>query len=344
AAPPEAPTEPPATTLPTATTAPTEAPTQLSASAVPTAAAGGPPAIGEAPLRLSKSASVARAVPGQTFSYAIELLSSHAGAVELHDYIDPLLEVIAVEAPGASCAAGNPVVCTVHMESSRPAAIVVRVRTRQSAAPGTPTVSQALAQDERSFTASSDPVVVQIAPLALPVLAQAGTPTPIVTEEEEEEPIPTETATPAMTAPAASPTPLVSEEAPAASLTPLISEEGGTPPPAAQQPQPTPTPTTSPIRPPTRPAQAVVPLPTTSATVPAAGLGVGLIGFALILHGARRVRHQNAALAGQVATFRPLHALGRTIASLQRATAVTTAEMNARVRQLAELLERRIED
>lgn len=380
-------TPPDATNMPAATDTPpdaTDVPAAPTAepSAVPTAvptAAGGllpsepAPFIGDAPLRLSKIASVPRAAPGETFSYSLELVSRSTGAVEVRDFIDQQLDVVDASVTGGTCRIGNPVVCTLNVTQGRAATIAVTVRAHADAPLGAPTVSQALAQDDKSFTASSEPVVVQIAAQSQAVQAQASSPTPIITEEEDD-PAPTPTATSAAGAQTvtplvseeddlgASPTALVSEEddvqtTPAA-VTPLVSEEddlgatptalvseeggAGYPPPVAQQPRSTAVPAATPaIRPPTRPAQAVVPLPNTAVTGPTAGVGVALLGFALILHGTRRVHGQHNTLGDQLAAFRRLRPVGRTIAHLQRSTAEAAAEMDERARRMADLLDDR---
>jgi hypothetical protein len=92
------------------------------------------------------------------------------------------------------------------------------------------------------------------------------------------------------------------------------------------------------IRPPERPAQAVIPLPHTSATAPVAGAGFVLVGFALILHGARRVRGRQRELNARIAAFPRLRVLVRTIGRLQHDTVETTEELDEQVRLLSERL------
>jgi hypothetical protein len=333
------------------------------------------PTVGDVPLRLDKSASTQSVAPGESFTYRIELMSVRSGAAEVRDFIDAQLEVVAATVDGGSCSLANPVVCTTNVTQGQPAVAAVTVRLRPEAAAGAQIISQALAQDDQSFTASSGPVVVQVAAVApaaqesapreAMLQQQAGTPSPIVSEEEGE---PVASATPSLTpvtqaatatiitsseesaappaqAPAGSPTPIISdEEAPGAqpAATPMIVPTvAGTVqivPTSAAYPAPqTPVSTDAPIiRPPARPAQAVVPLPNTAATGPAAGAGFALIGFALILHGTRRVRWQGEELAARIGAYPRLRALARKVGLLQRALVETTAEMDQKVHDLAD--------
>jgi hypothetical protein len=361
------------TEQPAATSVPTEQPAATNEAAPATPQ----PTIGDMPLRLDKSASTQSVAPGQSFTYRIELLSVRSGAAEVRDFIDTQLELVSATVDGGSCSLANPVVCTTNVTQGQPAVAAVTVRVRPEAATGAQIVSQALAQDDQSFTASSGPVVVQVAAAAPavqegaprdPMLQQqAATPSPIVSEEEGE---PVASATPSLTpimqaatattinsseesaappaqAPAGSPTPIVSDEAapgtqPAATpvIVPTVSGPVQVVPTSAPYPAPqTPVSTDAPIiRPPTRPAQAVVPLPNTAATGPAAGAGFALIGFALLLHGTRRVRWQDNELAARIGAYPRLRALARKAGLLQRELVETTAEMDEQVKDLADRL------
>jgi hypothetical protein len=221
-------------------------------------------------------------------------------------------------------------------------------------------------------------VVVQVAAPAM--LQQASTPTPVITEEDDvgapdsgPDPFlpPTPTDVPEQGAPvpdvaAATPTPTAADggvipNVPAPDVaggtpTVIVSEEedlgapddlapqlpGVTIIPTSAAPGAVATPVPE-IRPPTRPAQAVVPLPNTSATAPAAGVGFAMIGFALILHATRRVRAEDAALDGGLSIFTRLRSLAKAAERASRATAESTAEMEEQARRLRDMLDRRDE-
>ncbi len=353
---PAEPSPPPPTETPAEPSPPpsTEPPAEPTATIPPLTT----PVPGEAPLRVSKSASVQQAMPGESFSYTLQLVSAHSVTVEIRDYIDAQLEVTGVDTTQGSCSIGNPVVCLMQLAQGQPAEIVISVRARPDVSPGAETVSQALVQDDKSFTASSEPVVVQIIRPA-PVVQQVDTQAPVVAEEEES-PATRQPAPRSATDP--SPTPLArggapdsapAQEGEVGALPPLVPSGSGaeTPTPPATQVEAgpaatprvaaTPTPTTSPVRPPTRPAQAVVPLPDTSVTGPAAGLGFMLIGFALIIHGTRRVRLREAELAVRARTFVRLQAIAGVVRQLQRTTADSVAEQDEQARRLVSALDER---
>jgi hypothetical protein len=118
------------------------------------------------PLTLSKSASVQFASPGQEFTYslAVGTNSSVPIQIEVRDPINAQLEVIGTSASNGSCqVSGNTVVCNVTAVVNQPVSININVRVRPSVQSEVTITNQAAAQDARSFTAASDPVVVRIA-------------------------------------------------------------------------------------------------------------------------------------------------------------------------------------
>jgi hypothetical protein len=124
------------------------------------------PVLDVPPLTLSKSASVQFASPGQEFTYslAVGTNSSVPIQIEVRDPINAQLEVIGTSASNGSCqVSGNTVVCNVTAVVNQPVSININVRVRPSVQSEVTITNQAAAQDARSFTAASDPVVVRIA-------------------------------------------------------------------------------------------------------------------------------------------------------------------------------------
>ncbi len=123
------------------------------------------PVLDVPPLTLSKSASVQFASPGQEFTYslAVGTNSSVPMQIEVRDPINAQLEVIGTSASNGSCqVSGNTVVCNVTAIVNQPVSININVRVRPSVQSEVTITNQAAAQDARSFTAASDPVVVRI--------------------------------------------------------------------------------------------------------------------------------------------------------------------------------------
>lgn len=136
--------------------APTAAP-----SAEPTVA---PPPVGAPPLSLTKQASTDSVLPGQTFSYTLHISASQDQThVEVRDNLDERLDVVSIDTGSGSCTSNGMVVCSVRVGADDPATITIVARARTSVTPGEQIVGQASAQDERSFTAASERVVVRIA-------------------------------------------------------------------------------------------------------------------------------------------------------------------------------------
>jgi hypothetical protein len=116
-------------------------------------------------LTLSKSASVQFASPGQEFTYslAVGTNSSVPIQIEVRDPINAQLEVVGTSASNGSCqVSGNTVVCNVTAVVNQPVSININVRVRPSVQSEVIITNQAAAQDARSFTAASDPVIVRI--------------------------------------------------------------------------------------------------------------------------------------------------------------------------------------
>src|SRR4051794_10730240 len=146
---------------------------QLDAPPSPTVGLGAPP------LTLQSSASVARAVAGEQFSFTTTIAANSVEprAVELRANIDAQLELISVS--GGSCGGGTTLSCNLKVQSGLSATIVVAVRVRASAASSSQLVYQALAQDDLSNTAASDQVVVTIAiPPSVPTTPPEPAPSP----------------------------------------------------------------------------------------------------------------------------------------------------------------------
>ncbi len=123
------------------------------------------PVLDVPPLTLSKSASVQFASPGQEFTYslAVGTNSSVPMQIEVRDPINAQLEVVGTSASNGSCqVSGNTVVCNVTAIVNQPVSININVRVRPSVQSEVTVTNQAAAQDARSFTAASDPVVVRI--------------------------------------------------------------------------------------------------------------------------------------------------------------------------------------
>ena len=123
------------------------------------------PVLDVPPLTLSKSASVQFASPGQEFTYslAVGTNSSVPIQIEVRDPINAQLEVVGTSASNGSCqVSGNTVVCNVTAIVNQPVSININVRVRPSVQSEVIITNQAAAQDARSFTAASDPVIVRI--------------------------------------------------------------------------------------------------------------------------------------------------------------------------------------
>ncbi|MEO7911690.1 MAG: hypothetical protein ABIV47_18755 [Roseiflexaceae bacterium] len=135
--------------------------------------------LGEPPLTLHSSASVASAGAGEQFSFTTTIAadSVESRAVELRANIDGQLELLSTS--GGSCSGGSALSCKLSVQRGQPATIVATVRVRSSAAPGSRLVYQALAQDDLSNTAASDQVAVAIATApAAPTTPPAPAPSP----------------------------------------------------------------------------------------------------------------------------------------------------------------------
>lgn len=138
-------------------------------SALPQPDGPAPPAptahLGQPPLSLQSSASVASAGAGQQFNFTATVAGSSAEprSVELRATIDGQLELLSASASGGSCSGGATLVCKFTVRSGQPATIVAAVRVRPNAAPDSRLIYQVLAQDDQSNTAASDQVVVTVA-------------------------------------------------------------------------------------------------------------------------------------------------------------------------------------
>src|SRR6266508_2020979 len=165
-------TGPTATTGPTDTAGPTATPgTPPVASSTPTSGPSPTPTAtltplpNEPPLRLDKAASVSSVQIGQKFNYTLTVFSNKTSAstIDVRDPIDSSLEVLGASATIGTCSnANNIVTCQVNAQNNQPVTINISVQVRSSASLGQRIPNQALAQDDRSFTAASDRVVVDV--------------------------------------------------------------------------------------------------------------------------------------------------------------------------------------
>jgi len=230
------------------------------------------PVLDVPPLTLSKSASVQFASPGQEFTYslAVGTNSSVPIQIEVRDPINAQLEVIGTSASNGSCqVSGNTVVCNVTAVVNQPVSININVRVRPSVQSEVTITNQAAAQDARSFTAASDPVVVRIAG------GGVVPPTP--------SPDPNRPTSPPVTPVPQSPTPpSTSPQPPQPPQPPAPPGDGGGAPPEGAPPLPPPVdlvlpPTPAPVAPatpvaqqprPTRPRGTAVPRTATPAASP----------------------------------------------------------------------------
>jgi hypothetical protein len=329
--------------------------------------------LGEPPLRLESSASVASAAAGEQFSFTTTVIaaSDDPRAVEVRASIDGQLELLSVS--GGSCSSGATLSCKLSAQRGQIATIVAAVRVRPGAAAGSRLFYQALAQDDQGNTAASDQVVVTIAPappsVGIPPAEPTAIPTPpdpalrptvVPNVPANGASAPTHPrhaasrpAHPAPTAAPVAPTNTVALNAPAA-LTPpavpvailrssanavndptpgdsaapadswLVTAPGIEVPaqaldpglPAAvalAQPAPEVAPAAPADAPPAVPVtvapRQIVQLPNTAAMPLIAGFVAVLLGFALILHGLRRVRraaeqlHRQGAALGRLTTL-----------------------------------------
>ncbi|MBC8163057.1 MAG: hypothetical protein H7Z42_17770 [Roseiflexaceae bacterium] len=333
--------QPSATSVPTATTEPTIVPSptvQLVA----------------APLTLEQASSAASARPGEQLDLTLVITTSSAETrrVVVRSQIDQRLEVVSVNTASGLCSPGEEVVCTLEITSSAPATIAITTRVAAQAVPGIMLISQATAQDDTFVTAASNRVVITVsgsvsleqpdAPTTAPAVVQPSAPATAVPPAAElpapEQPQPVEatpTATPEVVAAADIPIP-------APVLPPPPPEQAvedallrGTPvlPPTLVPAQPVAT--TAPVP----PAQTSPLLPNTSATLPAFGLGIGLLGLAVTLHGTRRVRRADAQLASEGAALGQLSPLIDQSVALQHSTIGEIERMCQHSAQMQQMLD-----
>jgi fimbrial isopeptide formation D2 family protein/uncharacterized repeat protein (TIGR01451 family) len=131
----------------------------------------------EPPLRLDKAASASSVQINQQFNYTLTVFSNKtsASAIDVHDTIPSSLDVLGVSTTNGSCSnAGNVVTCQVTAQNNQPVTINILVQVRSGAVAGQRISNQALAQDDRQFTAASDSVVVDVAAGSLPPNTPGG--------------------------------------------------------------------------------------------------------------------------------------------------------------------------
>src|SRR5215212_9594315 len=157
-------TPPAATDTPTVGTPPVVSTTPTNGPS-PTPTATLTPLPNEPPLRLNKAASVSSVQTNQKFNYTLTVFSNSANAstVDVRDTIDGSLEIVGSSASNGTCTtANNLVTCKVTVQNNQPVTIDISVQVRSTATAGQRIPNQALAQDDRSFTAASARVVVDV--------------------------------------------------------------------------------------------------------------------------------------------------------------------------------------
>ena len=360
----------PATALPTAlaaTALPATATTTPTATIVPTWTPLPTFELTDPPLTVDVSASTRTVRAGDQFSYFLTVASSsdQPRQIELRQSVDGRLDILEASSNSGACTIGYPIVCTVAAAKAASAQIIINLRVPVALVPGSVFVSQALARDDQRVTAASErievsvigvstqsnqvsPTVPPTRPPAAPVANDPAPATaPAATEAALTEtpavvaagltiiPTATHTATPA-TDNTSTPTGLPQQPTAGTVRSPTIG--------AAQSPTSALPPTLAPLGPsgsqPTNPTAPSVSLPRTAATVPAFGLGVGLLGLALTLHSTRRIRRADAHLSNAGVAIGQLGPLVDQASELQQATAEEINRMNGNSLEMQELLER----
>lgn len=135
--------------------------------------------VGPAPLTLTKTASTDVVLPGQSFAYTLRIATNRAQArAEVRDILDPGVEVISIESASGACTSADVIICRVEARAQEPATILITVRVRDTVAPDTWLIGQALTQDDSDFTAASERVAVRVAAPPPVVSAPAATASP----------------------------------------------------------------------------------------------------------------------------------------------------------------------
>lgn len=138
-------------------------------------------------LLVLKTASVAEAQPGQSFSYSIAVVNEGTAAVTLRDVLDPnLVLVSASSSPGITCQPGQTLVCTLAAGVAA-GTVTLQVYARPTTPSGTVILNQA--------SATSDGVTVTSATRSVRIFGAPVTPIPTATAT----PIPTWTPLPTRT-------------------------------------------------------------------------------------------------------------------------------------------------
>ena len=319
------------------------------------------------PLTVDVSASTSTVRAGDQFSYFLTVASSsdQVRQIELRQSIDSRLDILEASSNSGACTIGYPIVCTVAAAKAASAQIIINLRVPAALVPGSVFVSQALARDDQRVTAASERIEVSIIgvstqgnqvsptvpPTRPPAAPAANDLVPAATLAATEAalteapavvaagltiiPTATHTATPA-TDNTSTPTDLPQQPTAGTVRSPTIG--------AAQNPTSALPPTLAPLGPsgsqPTNPTAPSVSLPRTAATVPAFGLGIGLLGLALTLHSTRRIRRADAHLSNAGVAIGQLGPLVDQASELQQATAEEIDRMNGDSVEMKELLER----
>jgi hypothetical protein len=316
--------------------------------------------ISDPPLSLSIGASSGTVLPGDTIEYTILVSTTRPGAtVEILIQLPAGLSLVGVN--GATCSGS--VVCQVQFGSATSQPIAISARVGTDVAPHTSLVGRALAQDDQSFTASSQSVGVFVLALpaaddtALPVRPTIDRPDPTEPPREDRDPTATPTPTPIATelpTPALEPDPTKRQLEPAtAEAAPEPQPEPSPPTPETRAEEPAPVPPASGQPSPTidegppaggaeeaqpSPVRAALLLPNTAAISVPLGIGLLLCCLALTMTAARRIRRASRLLQIQehAASLAPLI---RVLASRQHRSTTVDQELSQRAEQIQRMVD-----
>lgn len=350
------PTSAPPTSTPAAPATPTPA---LPPTPTVIITSGGPPTgrvpedgifpIGEVPLSLAQRVSAAVAAPGELLQYTIQVSSSRANTVvEVRSTIPSGLTVLGSSASSGTCSGTSQISCHLTLGDGRTATIIIQALVSGQTAAGTILTSQSIAQDNLNFTAATDLVAVQV--VAAPASSISGEGSGSADPGLPQRDAPAPAAPHNGAAPPAAPAPIIAP-APAA---PIASEPGAPAQPDDQAPADSisAVPTTlgvneppgAPIRAPggsaapASPQHAAALLPSTAMADPLIGISMGLLGFAVLALGLRRIRRAAVQLNDQHLAPQ-LAPLVSSLGDLQRQTASAAEAQGQQVTQIQETID-----
>jgi uncharacterized repeat protein (TIGR01451 family) len=325
---------------------------------------GGPPTgrvpqdgifpIGEVPLSLAQRVSAAVAAPGELLQYTIQVSSSRANTVvEVRSTIPSGLTVLGASASSGTCSGTSQISCHLTLGDGRTATIIIQAQVSGQTAAGAILTSQSIAQDNLNFTAATDPVAIQVvaAPASSISGEGSGSVDPGLPQLDAPAPPAQHDRTALPTAPTQIPAPL-----PAAPIAaePGAADSGAPAPPDAAMPtepisagpsapggdaQPG-----APIKAqggstaPVSPQHAAALLPSTALADPLIGISMGLLGFAILAFGLRRIRRAAVQLNDQQLAPQ-LAPLVSSLGDLQRQTASAAEAQGQQVSQIQETID-----